>query len=317
MNRHGRLAFTLVEALVVIAIIGLLVALLLPAVQAAREAARRMQCQNHLKQISLAALLHESTHKHLPTGGWGNQWVGDPNRGFGLPQPGGWIYNILPYIEEGNVRDLPKNKPEPAKRQATTQMLTALIPGLYCPSRRSAALGQYSAQPLHNAEVPNGVAKNDYAANGGDALVLQGGGGPPSTRRSDIEAYNWPSHDDFNGIAFVGSTVRLAQLTDGSSSTYLVGEKLRHLSSERNWGDDQTLYVGDDADVRRQTALPPMRDARSDDDDFESFGSPHRAGCHFAMCDGSVHLINYDIDLETHRRLGNRRDGKTVNIASR
>src|SRR5215468_1104499 len=92
--------FTLVELLVVIAIIGVLIALLLPAVQSAREAARRSQCQNSLKQIATAFLNHESTQKIFPTSGWGWGWVGDPDRGYKRNQPGGWLYNILPYIEQ-------------------------------------------------------------------------------------------------------------------------------------------------------------------------------------------------------------------------
>ena len=84
----------------VIAIIGILVALLLPAIQAAREAARRTQCKNNLRQIALACLNHESTHKTFPHGGWGWHWMGDPDKGFGRKQPGGWIYQATPYLEE-------------------------------------------------------------------------------------------------------------------------------------------------------------------------------------------------------------------------
>ena len=95
-------AFTLVELLVVIAIIGILVVLLLPAIQAAREAARRSECQNHLKQIGIACQLHVDAFGHLPTGGWGDWWVGCPDMGHAERQPGGWPYQLLSFIEETN-----------------------------------------------------------------------------------------------------------------------------------------------------------------------------------------------------------------------
>src|SRR6187431_638694 len=110
-RRVPRLAFTLVELLVVIAIIGVLVALLLPAVQAARESARRMQCQNHLKQFGLAFHSHADTFSHLPTGGWGWSYVGDPDEGFAEKQPGGWLYNILPFIEQKALREIGAGTP--------------------------------------------------------------------------------------------------------------------------------------------------------------------------------------------------------------
>src|SRR5437868_13999372 len=103
-----RVAMTLVELLVVIAVIGILIALLLPAVQSAREAARMIECKNHLKQIGVAWQHHYSCHKFFPTGGWGPAWAGDPNQGFDKRQPGGWAYNMLPFIEEGSIHDIGK-----------------------------------------------------------------------------------------------------------------------------------------------------------------------------------------------------------------
>ena len=93
------------ELLVVIAIIGVLVGLLLPAIQAAREAGRRLTCSSHLKQLALGMIVHENSLKFFPTGGWGCQWTGDADRGFDKRQPGGWTYNVLPFIEQRSLHD--------------------------------------------------------------------------------------------------------------------------------------------------------------------------------------------------------------------
>jgi len=105
--RRGHcIGMTLVELLVVVAIIATLISLLLPAVQSARESARRTQCISHLKQIALACLSHEQARSAFPSGGWGGQWTGDLDRGFDERQPGGLVFNILPWVEQGGLRDL-------------------------------------------------------------------------------------------------------------------------------------------------------------------------------------------------------------------
>src|SRR5262245_3596295 len=132
-RNHG---FTLVELLVVIAIIGILIALLLPAIQAAREAARRSQCTNHLKNLTLAMINHESTHRTWPASGWKGSWTGDPDRGAGATQPGAWFYAILPFIEEQALYDMGKSAKGNARIPLLAQRDATPLAVANCPSRR-------------------------------------------------------------------------------------------------------------------------------------------------------------------------------------
>jgi len=127
-----------------------------------------MQCNNNLKQIGLAIQMHESSHRHLPTGGWGNAWVGDPNYGFGQQQPGGWVFNVLPYIEQENVRQQANGLPLSSRRVALQRMLSSAVSTFVCPSRRGVQSFPYLSQfPLRNSDLPENAAKSDYAINGG------------------------------------------------------------------------------------------------------------------------------------------------------
>ena len=310
--------FTLVELLVVIAIISVLMGLLVPAVMMAREAARKTTCQNNLKQIGLATLNFEAAKRHLPSNGWGYRW--GPQKGLDgrFGQPGSWAFLLLPYLEQAAVADLALGANPAQQEENLTKLLQTPQSGFHCPSRRSAELTP-ATQNFFLANLTNHVptvAKSDYAINGGDT-ILSAGPGPNSASLADLNAYVWPNVQQATGVAFLTLKVRLAQITDGASNTYLVGEKYiprSHYQSADYAGDDHSMYLGDDADNRRWTVEPPQSDATNDADNRFVFGSNHSAGCHFVMADGSVRTIHYDIDPQTHRYLGNRRDGQVVEV---
>lgn len=307
--------FTLIEILVVITIIGMLMALLLPAVQSSREAGRRVQCQNHLHQFGLAVQGHLAALGHYPTGGWGFRWVGDPDRGYAERQPGGWGYNLLEYIEEKPIRELGAGKSGSEKINDLTRVIQHRIPLFYCPTRRPVGLYPYlDTEPARNADLVPMCAKSDYAANAGD-YDCGGGPGPLWLEDGDRRDYPWSDNSKANGVIYIRSKVQAAHIRDGTTNVYCIGEKYRN-TKDFDKGDDQSMYVGYDYDTVRWTSLgwEPMRD--SDKEGYERFGSAHPSGFNMVFCDGHVQLISFDIDPETHCRLGNRRDGRIVDASS-
>jgi prepilin-type N-terminal cleavage/methylation domain-containing protein len=164
-----RRGFTIIELLVCIAVIGILMALLLPAVQMARESARRVQCRNNLKQLSLAVIQHEATFNVYPSNGWGYLWMSDPDRGTGVKQPGGWIYQILPYVERSDLQNVGKGLPDSLKRLELATLSSMTLPTVRCPTRPAPAA--CPRDPLivwRNAELASHLSRTDYVGNAGD-----------------------------------------------------------------------------------------------------------------------------------------------------
>jgi prepilin-type N-terminal cleavage/methylation domain-containing protein/prepilin-type processing-associated H-X9-DG protein len=310
--RHPR-GFTLVELLVVISIIALLTALILPAVQAAREAARRAQCQNNLRQLGIAASQHESAHGFFPSNGWGYLWMGDPDRGMGRAQPGGWIWTLLPYLDRRDLWDWSAAQAGTARRAAMVTVQQTPLQVLTCPSRRGVGLS--ACNPVlvpRNADWTAEVATTDYAANEGD-YITDTDGGPATYSAGDDKRFPWKDVSKATGVCFLRSEVRTQMIRDGLSHTYLFGEKYvstRGGPDGFDPGNDQCAYSGVDLDLNRWTIDPPRRDGAAVED--RRFGSAHPGTCHFVFCDGSVRPISFEIDGEVHRRLGTRAEGLPV-----
>ncbi|BBO35576.1 DUF1559 domain-containing protein [Lacipirellula parvula] len=264
-----RRALTLIEVLVVIAIIGVLIGLILPAVEMSRESARRTTCANNMRQLGIAAKLHLDAHQTFPTGGWGPGWMGDPDAGFGTRQPGGWVYNVLPFIEQQSLREQGTRQAQQEKRIAIAAVMATPLESFTCPSRRLPRPYPFQGdRTLKNAIAPEKCAKSDYAVNS-----------KVSYEKSEV----------------IASEVQLRGR--GMSNTVFAGEKSvasDHYVDGAAAGDQRAMYLGACDDVGRA----PGGNPRQDSGGGSGFGSSHPSGCNFVYCDGSVRYISYDESLE-------------------
>jgi prepilin-type N-terminal cleavage/methylation domain-containing protein len=319
-----RAGFTLVELLVVIAIIGILAGLLLPAVQMAREAARRAECINHLKQLTLASQNHEGTNKVLPNGGYDNTNDDNLTRSptyigpsltptTGDRQQAGWAFQILPFMENGSLWEGAGGITLADKQNNAAG---GLISSYFCPSRR-------------RPTIVNSRGLIDYAA----AVT------PPSTA-STAAAINVITNDTAwqncaivrNRNQFVPNiavnkcntySIALAGITDGTSNVLMYGEKQLNLAYDvgGTQDDNEGYCVGFDIDTMRSCLLPPQKDYVDDTEGNAPpsrnyiFGSSHSGGIMVVgMCDGSTRTISYQIDPATFVGLCMRRDKMVLNL---
>ena len=301
-----RKAFTLVELLVVIAIIGVLVALLLPAVQAAREAARRTQCSNNLKQLGIAVHNFHDAYQFFPPAHFSSS---------GQTKGATFFVPILPFIEQQAIYekfDLTQAYdagPNPAAA-ANAPSLKAFV----CPTRRT--VGRLSDNQ------PQVGPTGDYAV--------------VSVHRTPTGEFQhqWRTKEELLG-AMVGTEVnganykmrsRMSEVTDGTSNTAILGEKHIYVKDLHKGGSqggsaDGNIYLTQQTNWYECHSVRnlghPVGFAKGPQDNFSTeryklFGSWHPGICMFTLADGAVRQIRLNIDLTTLTRLGNRCDGETL-----
>ncbi len=302
MSTHrSHRGFTLVELLVVIAIIGILIALLLPAVQAAREAARRSQCTNNLKQIGLAMHNYHDTHKKFPYG-----YIESPTT---LHRRTCWFQEIWPYVEQSPLYDLYMVDTQQWVMDVDPVVRDAQISAFQCPSD-----GEQPAKGGSGGRRSNGDGfQGSYVVCSGDGIMYYGTG-------------------DLRGIFYRRSQTSFAGIIDGSSNTLLASEGIARGSANANggWGGAGAYWGGAPHGGYGFTTLEPPNSPLPDrmykcksttwlqapctstagTNDHRNFArSYHPGGANFALADGSVRFISETINLTTYHALGTRREG--------
>ena len=346
--RQRRRGFTLIELLVVIFIIAILIASLLPAVQQAREAARRSQCQNNLKQIGLALHNYHNIHKTFPPGSINTLFTSiTPSTAQRQTNPveagqmnsttlgyhgTSWMLHILPQMEYKTVSTqwlYTLNVYDNGMTNSTVfnpfRPAHTDIPGFYCPTRRGDMnLGKlsYVKRPDSANPMPGSAGGlwtkggNDYSGCAGSGLLFNDmamgvTGRPmyallPDQIQSDVLQLYTPSPIN-RGVFFVNSKTRVADITDGSSNAFMVGEaaRLNHPTNILLQSNDGWSWAG-------AATLFTTRNGLNKGIHYDAPASEHESGAFFLFADGRVTFINQNLDINTFRLLSSIGDGLTV-----
>ena len=331
--------FTLVELLVVIAIIGILIALLLPAVQAAREAARRMQCTNNVKQLALGVLNYESSNKVFPPGG---SYGIEGSTPYGVS----WLVHILPFCEQNGIYERMDVVGEgdygcyaPFNVDNEAALKNQEFDFLRCPS---------SPLPVNGVNFPNEYQKNDpnygkFANNqpyqGSNYTGISGGGLPPSAGGTYADTRSKGSSSVAAGYIGAGGILirltpqKVGSVTDGLSNTMVVGEQsdwcIAINGEKRDCRSDcgHGFYMGpaplptdlNDRDFNLTCVINRLNEksfaatgVASNCGPNRSIQSAHPGGATVGFADGSVHFLNEDIEVNTLYNMANRADGQIL-----